>query len=106
MFYNEKIHFQPSDEECSVLVISELDNKFPKHNNLISFIDRQTLLETRHFPIENNFELIIINSLYRPEEIFKQLGKRTAEQVLRRIFNSKNSSKVLEIKSNKEQLNK
>ena len=55
-------------------------------------------------PIQNNFELIITNSIYRPEEVFKYLGKKNAKQILRRIFNSHLKSAVYQLTANQQQL--
>lgn len=105
MSYNERIKFKKEWEKKRVLLINEVDESFPKHNNLISFIDRKTpLLSFDDKEIKNNFELIMINSIYRPEEVFGYLGKRNAAQVLRRIFNPIFDCKVYEIKANKAQI--
>lgn len=102
--YNDKIVFDIDDEKGRVLVINEVGEEFPKNNNLIMFIDRRGLLEARESKIKNNFELIIINSLYRPEEVFGYLGKRAAGQVLRRIFSPFFDCQVYQINSNEQQL--
>jgi hypothetical protein len=85
-------------------VINEVDQNFPKNNNLILFIDQKGFLEAEKTYITNNFELIIINPIYRPEEVFAYLGKRLSGQVLRRIFNPFFSCEVYEIKTNYQQL--
>lgn len=102
--YNDQIKFNIDDEKGRVLVINEVDKNFPKNNNLINFIDRRGFLEAKEGRIQNNFELIIINSLYRPEEVFSYLGKRVAGQVLRRIFSPYFKCKVYEIRANQQQL--
>lgn len=105
--FKNTILFDKNDEGCKILVIKEVDKEFPKYNSLISFIDREDALlvnSGRH--MLNNFELIVVNSIYRPEEVFGYLGKSTASQVLRRIYDKQNGSFVLEIKENEEQLKK
>ena len=77
-----------------------------ENNNLIAFIDRNSGLTTEKSEIENNFELIIINSVSQPEEIFAYLGKRIAKQILGRIFNPYIYCEVYEIQNNEEQLEK
>jgi dihydroorotase len=52
----------------------------------------------------NNFELIIVNSIYRPEEVFKYLGRNNARQILRRLFSSHFGSSVYHLTSNEKQL--
>jgi hypothetical protein len=59
---------------------------------------------TKGSHIKNNFELIIINSIHRPEEIFGYLGKKTSTQVLRRIFNPFLDCRVYQIFPNLNQL--
>lgn len=103
MTYSDKVYFDFSYENCKALVINEVDYKFPKYNNLISFIDRNTLLATKGSHIRNNFELIIINSIYHPEEIFFYLGKASS-QVLRRIYNQIMDCHVYHIFPNRKQL--
>lgn len=102
--YNDQIKFNIHDENGKVLVINEVDRDFPKYNNLILFIDRRGMLEAKESKIANNFQLIVINSLYRPEEVFAYLGKRVAGQVLRRIFSPFFQCQVYEIRENKAQL--
>ena len=104
MTYNEKIYFSLEDELCKVLIINEVDRDFPRKNNLISLIDKAALLPTKGSLIRNNFNLIIVNSVYRPEFIFNYLTKEEAEQVLRRIFNSHTESMVYHLTPNNEQL--
>lgn len=106
MSYNEKIYFNKECEGYRVLVINEVDRNFPKHNNLISFIDKSTSLNSKKGLIKNTFEIVFINSLLRPEKVFSYLGKADSEQILRRIFNKKNKSSVLEIIANEKQLNR
>ena len=104
MSYTDKVYFDPSYEAKQVLVLNEVDKEFPKHNNLIAFIDRTTLLNTKGSYIRNKFELIIINSIYKPEQVFSYLGKKNASQILRRIFNPYLNCLVYEVKTNKKQL--
>jgi len=94
------------DENRKVLVINEVDRTFPKQNNLIAWIDKGDLLPVKNSEIRNNYELIIINSIYSPEEVVGFLGKAVAEQTLRRIFNSESDSQVYKITANYEQLKK
>lgn len=103
MTYNDRIFFDIEDEKGRVLIINEVDENFPKNNNLIAFIDRK-VLDTNGSKIHNDFQLIIINSIYRPEEVFGYLGKRASGQILRRIFNPFFDCMVYEIKANEEQL--
>lgn len=98
------VWFNLDDENRKVLVINEVDRTFPKYNNLIAWIDRGELLPVKNSQIRNNYELIIVNSIYSPEEVFSSLGKRTAGQILRRIFNSETKSRVYKITANEEQL--
>ncbi len=102
--YNDQIKFEIDDEKGRVLIINEVDKDFPKHNNLITFIDQRGLLTGKESRIRNNFELIIINSLYRPEKVFSYLGRRVASQVLRRIFSPFFDCKMYQIKANQRQL--
>lgn len=105
MVYGEHIWFNLEDQFKKVLIINEADKEFPKRNNLIALIDRKEQLDVKSNPkIDNNFELIIINSIYRPEEVFKYLGKKNAKQVLRRIFNSHKNSCVYKLTPNEKQL--
>lgn len=105
MPYKEKICFEYWHERCKVLVMEEVDKEFPKYNNLINLIDRKvTLITDENYRMNNNFELIIINSILRPEEIFSCLGEEACKQIFRRIWNNNNGSKVLEIKANEKQL--
>lgn len=101
---NDKIYFNIAHESKKVLVINEVDHEFPKHNNLIAFIDRNSLLVTRGSHIRNNFELIVINSLYKPENVFKYLEENIASQVLRRIYNPLLGCRVYKIRENKKQI--
>lgn len=106
MTYSDRIMFELAHEKSKVLVINEVDEEFPKHNNLITFIDKNGWLNTRFGTIKNNFELIIINSLYPPERVFKCLLKEDATQILRRIYNKTFGCLVLECKANEQQLAK
>lgn len=104
MTYSDKVYFDLNYEDCKVLIINEVDKKFPKYNNLISFIDRNTLLVTKGSHIRNNFDLIVINSIYRPEQVFAYLGRKEATQVIRRIFNKHIDCRVYQIFANQKQL--
>jgi hypothetical protein len=105
MVYGEHFFFDPKAQFMKVLIINEADKEFPKRNNLIAWIDRIEKLDVKNGQkIDNNFELIFINSIYRPEEVFSFLGKRNAKQVLRRIFNSHTDSCVYNLTPNLEQL--
>jgi len=104
MTYNDKVYFDLSYENRKVLVLNEVDMEFPKHNNLIAFIDRNTFLITKGSHIRNNFELIIVNSLWTPEVVFSCVDEPTASQVLRRIYDNPTWSHVLEIIPNLEQI--
>ena len=104
MTYNEKVYFSLEDELCKVLLINEVDINFPRKNNLISLIDKAALLPTKGSLIRNNFELIIVNSIYRPEFIFGFLTRGESVQIFRRIFNSHTDSAVYCLTPNNEQL--
>lgn len=105
MVYDKLIWFNAEDQFKKVLIINEADKEFPKHNNLIAYIDRKIELPVKgEKSFRNNFELIIINSIYRPEEVFKYLGKKNAKQILRRIFKFHKKSSVYHIIPNLEQL--
>lgn len=104
--YNERIFFYEWDENCKVLVINEVDEKFPKHNSLLKLIDKGPLKTINKRWIQNNFELIVVNSLWRPEKVFGYLGKKKSSQILRRIYDVKNKSYVLKVIANDVQLNK
>lgn len=99
----DKVYFDLAYEKCKVLVLNEVDKSFPKYNNLISFIDRNTLLVTKGSHVRNNFDLIIINSIYRPEFVFSYLGRDVASQVIRRIYNKAFDCCVYHIFPNKKQ---
>lgn len=105
--YKKQMLFKEWDEGSKVLVINEVDKNFPEYNDLISFIDKENLLkiDSGRYMI-NSFELVVINSLWRPEEVFECSGKEKIEQILRRIYDIQNGSKVFEIAKNKEQLEK
>jgi hypothetical protein len=104
MTYSDKVYFHIDYEDCKALIINEVDKNFPKHNNLISFIDRNVLLPTKGSYIRNNFELIIVNSIYPPEEVFSYLGKKISSQILRRIFDKLMDCKVFNIFPNEIQI--
>lgn len=104
LVYNDMVFFTLEDQNCKVLVVNEVDRSFPKYNNLIAWIDRITFLPVKGSQIRNNFDLIIVNSIYKPEEVFSYLGKDSAVQILRRIFNSESKSRVYQITANDQQL--
>lgn len=102
---DEHIFFNLDDQFKRVLIVNEADKNFPKKNNLIAWIDRVERLDVKNNQkIDNPFELIVINSIYRPEEVFSYLRKNDAKQVLRRIFNSHSKSSVYHLIPNSEQL--
>lgn len=100
------IYFDISHENKKVLVINEVDKEFPKYNYLISYIDRNVLLKTKGAGIRNNFELIVINSIFKPEEVFTHLEKNITEQILRRLYDQNVGCKVYEIRANLRSLQK
>lgn len=100
----QTVWFNLEDQDKKVLVVNEVNKTFPNDNNLIAWIDRKDSLQVKGARIRNNFELIIINSIYRPEEIFYHLGKIDGKQTLRRIFNNYIDSRVYKINANYEQL--
>lgn len=98
-----KLWFDLEDEKCSVLWIEEIRPNFPDHNDIIQLIDKGTRLEVKGSHIDNNFELIIFNSLYNPEFIYSDL-KSVAHQIeiLRRLYKGRDSKVYWMIPDDKE----
>lgn len=99
-----KIWFDFEDENKKVLVIEEVRRNFPKYNDLIKIIDKKGLLPVKNSHIRNNFELLIINSLEKPEIIYKSLEPIHRKEILRRIYESLPNNLILLVKKNKKQL--
>jgi hypothetical protein len=79
--------FNLSDENKKVLIVEELRSEWPKYNSLINWIDKKTFLPVKGALIRNNYELIIINSLKSPFEIYSNLPSEHIIEPLRRIYN-------------------
>jgi hypothetical protein len=74
----DKIWFLPEHEKVKLLIIDECQPDFPELNNFVKFVDGNTLLPTKGGHIRNNYNLIIINSLYTPVEVFLEYKSKTA----------------------------
>lgn len=95
-----QLWFELKDEENKVLVIEEVRPQWPKYNSLLNWIDRKSPLPVKNSHIKNNFELIVINSLWDPYSLFKEAGipNRNIIEPLRRIYDGT----VLSIRRNEE----
>lgn len=105
---NEKrpiLWFDLDDELKSVLWIEEIRENFPDFNDLIQIIDKGTRLQIKGSQINNNFELIILNSLHSPEYIYRTLPFGHQVEILRRLYKG-NKSKVYQLIPNSENYNK
>lgn len=91
-----KLYFDYSDDQKKVLVCEEVRKEWPKYNSLINWIDRKSLLPVKGGLIRNNFELIIINSLLKPEAIYADLPLENRIEPLGRIY----SGQVLQVLRN------
>lgn len=100
-----KLWFDLVDENSTVLWIEEIRENFPQFNDIIQLIDKSTRLEVKGSQIDNNFELIIFNSLLSPEEVYSSLKVSHQEEILRRLYQG-NSSLVYQLIYDKDNFNK
>lgn len=91
---NPKLWFHISDEGKKVLWIEEVRLNFPHYNDMIQFIDRKDYLPVKGSMIKNTFELIIVNSLLSPAEVYNNLRITNQKEVLRRIYFSTQENKI------------
>jgi hypothetical protein len=85
----DKVWFNLTDEGKKVLWIEEVREDFPNNNKLIKIIDRKDWLPVKGSQIRNTFEVLIINSLSSPENVYSHLKEGNQIEVLRRIYSGK-----------------
>lgn len=92
----EKLWFNLVDEGKKVLWIEEVRRDFPHHNHLLKLIDKKDWLPVKGSQIKPTFDLIVINSLHSPEEVYDQIAFEHRIEILRRLYLG-NNSKVYEL---------
>ena len=87
----DKVWFNLADEDKKILWIEEVREDFPNNNKLIKIIDRKEWLPVKGSQIRNTFEILIINSLAAPENVYSHLKEGNQIEDLRRIYLGKNN---------------
>ena len=88
---NPKLWFNLDDENKKVLWIEEVRLNFPHYNDMIQFIDKRDYLPVKGSMIKNTYDLLIVNSLLSPEEVYCNIPNNNRIEILRRLYKGNNS---------------